>query len=350
MRNITKWFGPTLANDDISLDLEAGEIHALLGENGAGKSTLMKILAGLIHADVGSMEIDGQPFHIESPREAVRAGIAIVSQHPLVALRLTVFENLVAGLPFDQRTFPNERAARKHFEALFKSCNFNVDLNDPAEKLPLSKQKQVEIVRALGRNARLLIFDEPTDVFTPVETKEFFQIVNRLASEGRAIVLITHVLEEALEHSSRITVLKKGRVASRFRSIDTTVPELAGLMVGELPPQQHTTRPPHRGGTPVLSIADVRIREPHGFEFGSRRISQCLSRRSRGSSRRRRQRPGDLMEAIVGLQSIAAGTIEVVGRAVVSGDTRELITSNRIGYIPPDRTSRRAHRPDVGGR
>ena len=273
-----------------------------------------------------------------SPREAVRAGIAIVSQHPLVALRLTVFENLVAGLPFDQRTFPNERAARKHFEALFKSCNFDVDLNDPAEKLPLSKQKQVEIVRALGRNARLLIFDEPTDVFTPVETKEFFQIVNRLASEGRAIVLITHVLEEALEHSSRITVLKKGRVAGRFQSTDTTVPELAGLMVGELPPQQHTTRPPHRGGTPVLSIADVRIREPHGFESVRGVSLNVYPGEVVGLAGVAGNGQESLMEAIVGLQSIAAGTIEVVGRAVVSGDTRELITSNRIGYIPPDRT------------
>src|ERR1700722_2672554 len=213
MRNITKRFGPTLANDSIALDLQAGEIHALLGENGAGKSTLMKILAGLIHADSGSVEIDGRPFHIKSPRHAVSAGIAIVSQHPLVALRLTVFENLVAGLRSGQGFLHDERARRKHFEALFKSCNFEVDLDDPAEKLPLSKQKQVEIVRALGRNARLLIFDEPTDVFTPVETREFFQLVNRLASEGRTIVVITHVLEEALAHSSRVTVLKKGRVA-----------------------------------------------------------------------------------------------------------------------------------------
>jgi general nucleoside transport system ATP-binding protein len=338
MRNITKRFGPTLANDSIALDLQAGEIHALLGENGAGKSTLMKILAGLIHADSGSVEIDGRPFHIKSPRHAVSAGIAIVSQHPLVALRLTVFENLVAGLRSGQGFLHDERARRKHFEALFKSCNFEVDLDDPAEKLPLSKQKQVEIVRALGRNARLLIFDEPTDVFTPVETREFFQLVNRLASEGRTIVVITHVLEEALAHSSRVTVLKKGRVAGRFQSKQTTVSELAGLMVGELPAQQQTTRTFHRTGNRVLSVADVRIRESHGFDSVRGVSLNVYPGEVVGLAGVAGNGQESLIEAIVGLQAITAGTIEVAGRAVVSGDTRELITSNRVGYIPPDRT------------
>jgi general nucleoside transport system ATP-binding protein len=338
MRNITKRFGPTLANDDISLDLEAGEIHALLGENGAGKSTLMKILAGLIQADGGGMEIGGQPFHIQSPRDALKAGIAIVSQHPLVALRLTVFENLFAGLPPDQRIYRNKRAAWKHLESLFEICNFNVDLKDLAEELPLSKQKQIEIVRALGRNARLLIFDEPTDVFTPVESKEFFQLVNRLAGEGRAIVLITHVLEEALEHSSRVTVLKKGRVAGRFRSTETTVPELAGVMIGELPSQKHAARPPHRGGTPLLAVTDVRIKESHGRETVRGVTLDVYPGEVVGLAGVAGNGQESLMEAIVGLQSIIAGAIKIDGRAVVGGDTRKLITSNRIGYIPPDRT------------
>jgi general nucleoside transport system ATP-binding protein len=338
MRNITKSFGHTLANDNISLDLAAGEVHALLGENGAGKSTLMKILAGLIRADTGDMAVAGRTVEIRSPRDAIKAGIAIVSQHPLIASRLAVFENLIAGVPPDQRWRRNKRAARKQFESLFQSCNFDVNLDQAAGDLPLSKQKQVEIVRALARDARLLIFDEPTDVFTPLETKQFFLLVKRLALEGRAIVVITHVLEEALEYSSRVTVLKKGRVAGTFRSTETNVAELARLMVGELPAQERNVRHSRPKDRPVLEVSDVRIKASNGQEKVRGVSLKVHPGEIVGLAGVAGNGQEDLIEAIVGLQSISAGTIRVGGRAVDAGDTRALITANRIGYIPPDRT------------
>ena len=338
MTDVTKSFGHTLANDRISVEFAAGGVHALLGENGAGKSTLMKILAGLLQADSGTISSAGNPISIRSPRDAIKAGIAIVSQHPLLAARLTVYENLIAGIPSSQKWRRDERVAREKFSDLFRSCGFDVDLDQMAGDLPLSKQKQVEIVRALARDARLLIFDEPTDVFTPVETEQFFQLIGRLAAEERSIVVITHVLEEALMHSQRITVLKRGRVAGVFRSTETNVAELARLMVGELPVQEPRTEKPRRSEPAVLEVSDVRIRGSAGHEILRGVSLKVCAGEIVGLAGVAGNGQESLIEAIVGLQAVNAGNIRINGRAIGVGDTRALIKDNQIGYIPPDRT------------
>jgi simple sugar transport system ATP-binding protein len=338
MENVTKSFGYTLANDRICLEITPGEVHALLGENGAGKSTLMKILAGLIQADAGRISSAGRPISIRSPRDAIHAGVAIVSQHPLVAARLTVFENLIAGIPREQKWRSNKRVARKKFRDLFHSCGFDVDLDRMAAELPLSKQKQVEIVRALARDARLLIFDEPTDVFTPGETAQFFELIAKLAAEGRSVVVITHVLKEALEHSQRVTVLKRGRVAGVFRSTDTNVAELARLMVGELPAQEPRKRGSRRNEAAVLKVSDLHIKGTNGREL-VRGVSLEVHRGEIvGLAGVAGNGQESLIEAIVGLQAVSSGDIRVNGQVVSVGDTRALIAANWIGYIPPDRT------------
>jgi general nucleoside transport system ATP-binding protein len=338
MENITKTFGQTVANDRICLELAGGEVHALLGENGAGKSTLMKILAGLIQADSGTISSEGRRVFIRSPRDAIKAGIAIVSQHPLIAARLTVFENLIAGIPREQKWRSNKRVAREKFKGLLRSCCFEVDLEQMAGDLPLAKQKQVEVVRALARDAGLLIFDEPTDMFTPIETEQFFKLLAKLATEGRSIVVITHVLEEALQHSHRITVLKQGRVSGAFRSTDTSVAELARLMVGELPAQQPRTHYRRSNEPPILTVSDVRIQGLNGREL-VRGVSLEVRRGEIvGLAGVAGNGQEHLIEAIVGLQSISGGEIRIGGHPVSVGDTRGLIIRNRIGYIPPDRT------------
>ena len=230
---ITKAFGPLVANDHVDLTLEGGEIHCLLGENGAGKTTLMNVLFGLLHADSGEIRIDGEPVRFADPGEAVRRGIGMVHQHFMLVPVFTVAENIVLGFePVRRLGFLDRRKART--DILRLSREFGLDVNPDAlvENLPVGTQQRVEILKALMRDAQVLILDEPTAVLTPQETEGLFRVIRSLAESGRSVLFITHKLKEVLAVADRITVMRLGKVVGRTTPRESDEADLAAMMVG----------------------------------------------------------------------------------------------------------------------
>ncbi len=212
LRGITKQFPGVLANDHIDFDLKRGEVHALLGENGAGKSTLMSILYGLYTADSGEIRMDGAPVSISSPKDAIELGIGMVHQHFMLIPVMTVTENIVlAQEPRHAGVLLDHDAASQRVRELSTSFGLAVDPDARIEKITVGQQQRVEILKALYRGAEILILDEPTAVLTPQEARELFEIIEGLKAQGKAIVFISHKLNEVLEVADRITVLRRGK-------------------------------------------------------------------------------------------------------------------------------------------
>ena len=233
LRHVTKRFGTLVANDRISLTVEPGEIHCLLGENGAGKSTLMNVLYGLYQADEGEIVLDGKVQHFAGPGDAIAAGIGMVHQHFMLVPVFTVAENVMLGN--ESTGFGgslNLDAARERVREISERFGFAVDPDAIVEDLPVGVQQRVEIIKALSRDARVLVFDEPTAVLTPQETDELMQIMRQLQESGAAIVFITHKLREVREVADRITVIRLGKV------------------VGEAEPDRHQRRARLADGRP----------------------------------------------------------------------------------------------------
>src|SRR5512133_613645 len=213
MRGITKRFPGVVANDHIDLDVKAGEIHALLGENGAGKSTLMNILYGLSRPDEGEILLDGQPVQIADPADAIARGIGMVHQHFMLVPVLTVAENILLGdETMANPIFIDRGEANRRIRELGTRFGFEIDPEERVGRLSVGWQQRVEILKALYREARILVLDEPTAVLTPQETKEIFGVLRKLTAEGYSIIFISHKLYEVLEVADRITVLRRGRV------------------------------------------------------------------------------------------------------------------------------------------
>ncbi|WP_026175032.1 ABC transporter ATP-binding protein [Thermus igniterrae] len=232
LKDITKRFPLVLANDRISLDLEWGEVLALVGENGAGKSTLMKIVYGLQPPDQGEMWVDGRPYRPKSPLDAIAHGIGMVHQHFMLVEPFTVLENLVLGLEPGTPLFLNLEEARKRATRLMEELGFQVPLDERIENLPVGLQQRVEILKALYREARILILDEPTAVLTPQEAEELFRFLRAYVQKGNAAIFISHKLKEVLEVSDRTTVIRDGRVVGTVRTKETSLEALARMMVG----------------------------------------------------------------------------------------------------------------------
>jgi len=326
MQGITKIFPRGLAaNNNIDLDIYPGEIHAILGENGAGKTTLMNILSGIYRADKGKFFIRGKPAQIRSPKEAISQGIVMVHQHFRLIPPHTVAENIVLGLDtsFLSPLKEVERSIREF------SAQYNLSIHPKARICDLSvgEQQRVEIVKALIRGANILVLDEPTSVLTPQETKEFFLILKKMKSEGKAIIFITHKLEEVLEIADHITILRKGKVTASIHSsqIDHTgkaaKAELALKMVGREVILNVEKKPVDIGDV-ILDVKSLRVLNDRGREavkgisFSVRRgeVFGIVGVAGNGQ--------GPLVEAITGLRPIFGGSF------TVKGD---------VGYIPEDR-------------
>jgi len=253
LNHITKAYPGVLANDDISLAVEPGEVLALLGENGAGKSTLMKIISGAIHADAGSIEFNGNPVVIKNPAVARRLGIAMVHQHFAVFETLTVAENVRLGLPAD---FPVANLADRIRE-LGRRYGVPVDPNAPMIELSMGERQRVEIIRALMTEPKLLILDEPTSVLTPAAVIKLFETLKTLSAEGVSILFISHKLDEIRLLAHRCTVLRAGRVVKTVDPRKESEESLARLMIGEAPPGLHKNE--GEAGAPLLSIEGVEL-------------------------------------------------------------------------------------------
>jgi general nucleoside transport system ATP-binding protein len=260
MRNITKRFGATLANDRVSLTLFRGEILGLLGENGAGKSTLMRVLYGLYRPDAGSIYLNGKPVHLSSARDAARLGIGMVHQEFMLIPPLTVAQNIVLGNEPGNALRLDLALAESRVAELSDRYGLRVDPRSTVADLSVGLRQRVEILKALYRDARVLVLDEPSSVLTPSEVKDLFAVLRQLVSQGLSIVFITHKLGELMNVSDRVTVLRDGREVGTLRTPETTEPELARLMVGR-EVILRVNRTPRPLGALLLQSEQVELRE-----------------------------------------------------------------------------------------
>src|SRR6476659_3761986 len=266
MRHITKRFPGIVANDDIDFDLRRGEVHALLGENGAGKSTLMNILYGLYHPDEGEVLLNGTPVRIDSPHAAIDAGIGMVHQHFMLIPVMTVAENIVlASEPTKNGVLLDTAAAERRVRELAEQFKFHIDPHAKIEDITVGQQQRVEILKALYRNADIVILDEPTAVLTPQEAGELFDILGTLKQEGISIIFITHKLNEVLEIADRITVLRRGKNVETIPREGATEAGLARAMVGREVLLRVDKRPAEPG-EPLLKVADLSVLDDRGLE------------------------------------------------------------------------------------
>src|SRR3954452_11702786 len=266
MRGITKRYPGVVANQSSDLDIRPGEIHALLGENGAGKTTLMNILYGLARPDEGKILIDGAEVDLSGPADAIRRGISMVHQHFMLVPVLSVAENIVLGEETTVRGgFLDRKEAHKRIVDLGKRFGFEIDPEVKVGSLSVGWQQRVEILKALYRQSRILVLDEPTAVLTPQETVEIFAVLRRLADEGHSIIFISHKLHEVLEIADRITVIRRGKVVGSRAPAETNEDDLAALMVGRNVQLVVDRGESHPQG-PALSVHDLRVLDDRGHE------------------------------------------------------------------------------------
>jgi general nucleoside transport system ATP-binding protein len=339
MRNIRKEFPGVVANDDVSFDVRRGEVHALLGENGAGKSTLMNILYGLYRPDAGEIRLGGKQVAFSSAREAIQAGIGMVHQHFMLIPVMTVAENIVLGTePVKGGVFLDEKAADRRVTDMAKSFNFAVDPDALVEDISVGQQQRVEIMKALYRNADLLILDEPTAVLTPQEASDLFEILRSLQREGMSIIFISHKLNEVLDIADRITVLRRGKTIETVPREGATEESLARAMVGR-DVLLRVEKAPAEPGDVLLEVRDLHVRDDRGlekvrgvsFEVRAGEIVGIAGVDGNGQT--------ELIDALTGLQKIESGTARIAGRELAHASARGALDAG-IGHIPEDRQRR----------
>jgi len=336
LKGITKRFPGVLANDGIDLTVEEGEIHALLGENGAGKTTLMNVLYGLYHADEGEIVVDDEPVRFASPADAIAAGIGMVHQHFMLVPVFTVAENAILGIEPTRRAGMLDRArARREVRQLSERYGLVVDPDAMVEDLPVGVQQRVEILKALLRDARLLILDEPTAVLTPRETEDLFSIMRSLQKSGHSVLFITHKLKEVLPVADRITVLRDGRVVGSTVPDETSEQQLASMMVGRsvlLRVPKDEARP----GELVLEVGGLTVLDDRGhlavddlsLQVRAGEILAIAGVQGNGQT--------ELVEALTGLTPALAGTITLAGRRLEHASPRTVLRSG-VAHVPEDR-------------
>ncbi|ACZ30026.1 ABC transporter related protein [Xylanimonas cellulosilytica DSM 15894] len=337
LRGITKVFGSLVANDHIDLVIEPGEIHALLGENGAGKSTLMNVLYGLYDPDGGEILVDDRPVTFHGPGDAMAAGIGMVHQHFMLVPVFTVAENVALGHePLQGGGIIDARKARALVKEISDRFAFEVDPDALVEDLPVGVQQRVEIIKALSRDARVLILDEPTAVLTPQETDELIAIMRQLKEAGTSIVFITHKLREVRAVADKITVIRRGKVVG---TADPSAPEteLASLMVGRsvsLGVDRSVAEP----GESTLQIRGLTVVDAVGnavvdaVDLDVRRGEILVVAGVQGNGQT------ELTEAILGLEKPVAGSITLDGQELVGLGVAGALAAG-IGYVPEDRST-----------
>jgi general nucleoside transport system ATP-binding protein len=339
LRGITKQFPGVLANDHIDFDLRRGEVHALLGENGAGKSTLMSILYGLYTADSGEILMNGKPVTISSPKDAIELGIGMVHQHFMLIPVMTVTENIVlANEPVKAGVLIDEKAAEKRVADVAATFKFAVDPHARIENITVGQQQRVEIMKALYRNANIVILDEPTAVLTPQEAQELFEILRTLTREGISIIFISHKLNEVLEIADRITVLRRGKRVETIPRAGATEAGLARSMVGR-EVLLRVDKKPAEPGDPLLQVEDLVVRDDRGleavrgvsFEVRAGEIVGIAGVDGNGQS--------ELIDALTGLRHPASGSVRVGGHDLSHATARQALDAG-MGHIPEDRHRR----------
>jgi ABC-type uncharacterized transport system ATPase subunit len=340
LRNITKRFGAVLANDRVNITVRPGTIHAIVGENGAGKSTAMRIAYGFYTADDGEIVVDGEVRRVATPHDAIALGIGMVHQHFMLVEPMTVAENIVLGAePGSAGSLDLGRAAQE-IQALSKEFGLAINPNAIIESLSVGQQQRVELLKALYRQARLLILDEPTAVLTPQEVEEFFAILRRMREQGKTVVIITHKLAEVLAISDDVTVMRDGRVVGEVKTAETNAAELARMMVGR-DVLLRIEKPEANPGQNVLSVRELSMTTKLGgrrldgvtFDVRAGEIVGIAGVEGNGQT--------ELIETLAGLilPPAVAGTVEFEGRDITGASARRRKELG-IAHIPEDRHRR----------
>ena len=336
LRGITKRFPGVIANDNINLTLKTGEVLCLIGENGAGKSTLMNVLYGMYKADEGQIVLDGAPVVFMSPGDAIAAGIGMVHQHFMLVPVFTVAENVVLGVePTGRFGSLDIDKAREMVREVSDRYNLNLDPDSIIEDLPVGVQQRVEIVKVLLRDAKVVVFDEPTAVLTPKEIIEFFEIVKTLIAAGRGVVFITHKLKEALNIADRIAVLRRGQVVGEVDPKTATESQIAEMMVGR-PVQLIVDKKAHAPGEVVLEVKDLSVLDADGrtmvdsvsFSVRAGEVVGIAGVQGNGQT--------ELVDALTGLRNSTRGTVALDGQDITSASPR-VRHAKGIAHIPEDR-------------
>jgi ABC-type uncharacterized transport system ATPase subunit len=341
--NITKRFGPLVANDRVNIAAYSGKVLALVGENGAGKSTLMNVLCGLLQPDGGEILVNGTQVRFSSPRDSLAAAIGMVHQHFMLIPVFNVAENVVLGLEPDSPVMFNSRAARKRVAELSQQYGLKLNPDDKVQNIPVGLQQRVEILKLLYRGSNILIFDEPTAVLTPQETNELFVVLRDLAAQDKTIIFITHKLKEVMAISDHITVLRLGKVVGNLVTTETNPAEITKYMIGrDVMPSVH--KESHALGKPVAEFNDVRCQSDRGvealtgisFDVRAGEIFGVAGVEGNGQS--------ELVEVLTGLRSMTSGRITVHPTPETSVSighySPKKVRDLGVGYIPEDRRER----------
>jgi ABC-type sugar transport system ATPase subunit len=332
LRRVGKRYPGVVALDDVSLDIQPGSIHGLVGENGAGKSTLGKIAGGLIRPDSGVMRVNGSEVRFRSPRDALARGIALIAQELELVPRLPVVANVLLGNERSRRGALDRAAMRERYDDLVEMTGLDVPGDALVQDLSVAQQQQVEILRAIGRGARLIVMDEPTSALTPSESAKLHEIIERLRAGGTSIVYVTHFLQEILGLADTITVLRNGRHVRTGPSTGETVGSLVSAMLGKAATVSFPERRAVPRDAPVaLAVRGLRragVIEDISFQIRAGEIVGLGGLLGSGRS--------EVARAIVGADSLDAGTIELGGEPVMIRSPRDAIAAG-IGFVPEDR-------------
>lgn len=335
MLHIRKEFPGVVANDDVTIQLKRGEVHALLGENGAGKSTLMNVLFGLYQPEEGEIRVKGKKVSITDPNIANNLGIGMVHQHFMLVEPFTVTQNIILGIEPTNKGKINLKQAEQEVQELSDRYGLRVDAMAKISDISVGMQQRVEILKTLYRGADVLIFDEPTAVLTPQEIAELMEIFRTLLAEGKSIVLITHKLKEIMEICDRCTVIRKGKGIGTVNVAETTVTELASLMVGRDISFQ-TNKQPAEPKQTVLKIDNLFVRDSRKVDMVKGLNLNVRAGEIVGIAGIDGNGQSELIEAITGLRKAHSGSVVINEKPITNLSPRK-VTESGVGHIPQDR-------------
>jgi len=338
LRGISKAFGPVQANKDISIRVMPGTIHGIIGENGAGKSTLMSILYGFYKADKGEIYISGKKTEIPDSQAAIAAGIGMVFQHFKLVENFTVLENIILGAEDGRLLKPSLAKARRSLIELAQEYGLNVDPDALIEEIGVGMQQRVEILKALYRQADILILDEPTGVLTPAEADQLFRILHRLREEGKTIILITHKLREIMDTTDTVSVMRRGEMTATVKTAETSPEHLAELMVGRKV-LLRVDKAPARPGKPVLEIENLHVRDDKGVERVKGINLSVRAGEVLGIAGVAGNGQSELLEVLGGMRP-GTGSVRLNGEPLAlsgAGSDGQARRARHIAHVPEDR-------------